>query len=348
MIKACLHHSSLSSRDIALLLAVAEGGSIRRAAETIGIAQPSLSKNIRLIEQRLGVDLFERSASGSQPTLLGSDLMARGRQVLLDLQAIQRDLTNALRGETGPVRIGLGALVTPLAASRIVRTVRMKFPNISLDLHQLHPSDVLKQIANGEVDFGICHIEDASLGQTLQSQLLTRLPAVFFARRGHPLACDEAVAPARLADYQMTLPDSYARLEDWLGAFTGAPKCVASIRGQGFDLIGLLLEQSDDISIATPGVVDQLRRGYDLVELNVQGIDFLHEIHCVTPAGRPLAAAAQQVRKVVEHLLGPQVNGSGHAGQRPHQKPETRSPRLSPYMQSPAIELPSNRALFQG
>ena len=326
MIKACLHHSSLTSRDIALLLAVAEGGSIRRAAETIGIAQPSLSKNIRLIEQRLGVDLFERSASGSQPTLLGSDLMARGRQVLLDLQAIQRDLTNALRGETEPVRIGLGALVTPLAASRIVRTVRTKFPNISLDLHQLHTSDVLKQIANGEVDFGICHIEDAALGQTLQSHLLTRLPAVFFTRRGHPLACDEAVAPARLADYQMTLPDSYARLEEWLGAFTRAPKCVASIRGQSFDLIGLLLEQSNDISIAAPGVVDQLRRGYDLIELNVQGIDFLHEIHCVTPAGRPLAAAAQQVRDIVENLFGPQVNGGGHAGQSLYHRPATRLP----------------------
>ena len=105
---------ALGSRDILQLIAVADAGSIRRAAEMLGMTQPGLSKNVRQIESRLGMPIFERTTAGTQLTENGALVIERGRQVLVDLQGIVRDIRDQGLGETGIVRMGAG----PIAAAR--------------------------------------------------------------------------------------------------------------------------------------------------------------------------------------------------------------------------------------
>ena len=112
-------YGALGSRDIAQLLAVADHGSIRRAADALGMTQPGLSKNIRLIEDRLGMVVFERSTTGAVATEIGTLLLRRGRQILLDLEAIHRDLRDELLSETGRVRIGAGPIPAPMISSLV-------------------------------------------------------------------------------------------------------------------------------------------------------------------------------------------------------------------------------------
>ena len=100
-------YGALGSRDIAQLIAVADYGSIRRTADALGMTQPGLSKNIRLIEARLGMTVFERSTSGAVATDIGALLLRRGRQVLLDLIRVADVLVENFR--TGVLdRLGLG------------------------------------------------------------------------------------------------------------------------------------------------------------------------------------------------------------------------------------------------
>ena len=96
----------LGSRDIRQVMAVADRGSIRRASEVLGMTQPGLSKNLRLIEDRLGVALFERSTAGVKLTSAGKLLVERGRQVLLDLAAIEGDIDESASGDTGSLTVG--------------------------------------------------------------------------------------------------------------------------------------------------------------------------------------------------------------------------------------------------
>ena len=139
----------LGSRDIRQVMAVADRGSIRQAAEVLGLTQPGLSKNLRLIEDRLGVVLFERSTAGVKLTQAGHLLVERGRQVLLDLAAIERDIDETTRGHSGQVTVGLGTVVAVELATDLLAETHRLHPGIALDLVVEDTGSLLERLRSG-------------------------------------------------------------------------------------------------------------------------------------------------------------------------------------------------------
>ena len=84
--------SRISLRQIRAVIAVAESGSMAKAAETLCVTQPVVSKSIAELEDVLGVRLFDRSPSGVEPTTYGQALVDRGLAVLNELLSSVRDL----------------------------------------------------------------------------------------------------------------------------------------------------------------------------------------------------------------------------------------------------------------
>jgi DNA-binding transcriptional LysR family regulator len=292
----------LGSRDIRQVMAVADRGSIRQAAEVLGLTQPGLSKNLRLIEDRLGVVLFERSTTGVKLTLAGQLLVERGRQVLLDLAAIERDIDETTRGHSGQVTVGLGTVIAVELATDLLAETHRLYPGIALDIVVEEPASLLERVRSGRLDFGFFYIEPHRVdGDFLTKEVLRTRPVVLVGRR-HPLVTKAEVIPPDLLDYRIAMPKVYPGIVRWLETITGGTLKPALV-GSDYYQIGELLERADVYSLVSPGLVGRLQRFFDVVRIPVSGFDFVHSAHSVQAASRPLSGAAQRVMGLALQLM---------------------------------------------
>lgn len=93
-------------KQLRYALAAAEHRSFRRAAEALRLKQSTLSRQIRRMEQRLGVLLFERSSAGARPTTAGFEFLRTARRIVEDVEAMTNQARTAGRGEAGRLTIG--------------------------------------------------------------------------------------------------------------------------------------------------------------------------------------------------------------------------------------------------
>lgn len=292
----------LGSRDIRQVMAVAEKGSIRRAAEVLGMTQPGLSKNLRLIEDRLGVSLFERSTSGVKLTSAGQMLVERGRQVLLDLSAIERDIEDSSRGESGTVTVGLGTVVAVEIAGALLAEVHRLHPGISVDVVVHDPASLLDMLRMGRLDFGVFHLEPSGLGEEFTARVVLRTRPVVMVGAQHPLSGRSNVDPTELSRYRIASPRIYPSLARWLEIKIGAPLKPALV-GSDFFQIAELLHQADVYTLASPAIFQRLQRFFPLVRLNMPELDFEHVAQCVQASSRPLSSAAQRILSLTVRIL---------------------------------------------
>jgi DNA-binding transcriptional LysR family regulator len=292
----------LGSRDIRQVMAVAEKGSIRRAAEVLGMTQPGLSKNLRLIEDRLGVSLFERSTSGVKLTTAGAMLVDRGRQVLLDLSAIERDIEDSTRGESGKVTVGLGTVVAIELAGSLLAEAHRLHPGVSVDVTVNDPETLLDMLRSGRLDFGVFHLEPQGLTSEFTARVVLRSRPTVLVGAQHPLAGRSEVDPRELSHYRIAAPRIYPSLGRWLEEKTGAPLKPALV-GSDFFQVGELLQHADVYTIASRGILRRLQRFFPIVPLNIPGFDFDHVSQCVQASSRPLSSAAQRILSLTTRIL---------------------------------------------
>ena len=290
----------LGSRDIQQLLAVADSGSIRRAAEMLGMTQPGLSKNVRSIEARLGMAVFERSTSGATPTEIGALLLRRGRQILLDLDAIHRDLRDELLSETGFVRFGAGPVVSPIISGQVIPQCRREHPGIALELQLAHPSELIARLERGDIEFYIGTTDGFVLPAGLTSRVFQELQPVFFVRAGHPLTQQPGLRLPDLADWKVACVRVNQTFERWYQREVGVPRIDIGLQCDDVELIGEAVESSDLVSFTSPEILVRLKARRNLVALDIPGVSYRHRIDCVQRAGRPASRPAQKVLQLIE------------------------------------------------
>jgi DNA-binding transcriptional LysR family regulator len=114
----------LEVRHLRVLVAVADHGSVTKAAAALGLSQPSLSSQLRRIERELGAPLFERSHDGMVPTELGRTVLAKARSVLADMADLRTQ--NVSSDDAGrAVELRMGSMPGPLLAAMVPHIVRL-------------------------------------------------------------------------------------------------------------------------------------------------------------------------------------------------------------------------------
>lgn len=293
----------LGARDLRQILAVAEHGSIRRAAAALGMTQPGLSKNIRQVEERLGVTLFSRSTGGARMTPAGNELIVRGRRVLLDLEAIEYDLSQLGRGEEGAVTIGLGGLMAFMIGPSLAAEVAQSYPGISLSIEVGDSAAFVPRVQAGALDFSCGHIEDTEIPPTLQARQIYEHELIYFVREGHPLTQKPEVRMADLRGYQFAATVIYDRFMTWFLRETGAKAEDFQLICDNYELLAEAVARTDYVSGCSPVIFPTLRRRHALVPLRVVDGAFYHYAHCLAPRTRSLSLAAKRVLALVEQIL---------------------------------------------
>ena len=163
---------SFDLNDLRAFVALGEHLHFRRAAETLHISQPGLSKQIGRLEERLGGELLTRRAGGVHLTPAGSVLLLQARRMLSDAEGIERATRLALKGEAGTLRVGFGIAVLARGLPEVMLRFRQRYPAVDLSVKNMSTSDQLQALTDRSIDVGFvrlsihaAHIETSPIGK---------------------------------------------------------------------------------------------------------------------------------------------------------------------------------------
>ncbi|HBT3659910.1 TPA: LysR family transcriptional regulator [Klebsiella pneumoniae] len=204
MEKNGLFSQRIRLRHLHTFVAVAQQGTLGRAAETLNLSQPALSKTLNELEQLTGTRLFERGRLGAQLTLVGEQFLTHAVKVLDALNSAGQALNRKEGLNNDIVRIG----ALPTAALGILPTVIGQFhkqqKDITLQVATMNNTMLLAGLKSGEIDIGIGRMSDPELMSGLHYELLFLESLKLVVRPGHPLL-QETVTLSRVMEWPVVV-----------------------------------------------------------------------------------------------------------------------------------------------
>lgn len=165
---------------------VARTGSFTRAAEELGMAQPSLSEQIKKLEVSLGAPLFERLSRRIELTPLGEALLPKARALLEEAASLPMILDSLREGVRGDLRIGAIPTILPYFLAPRLRQFVDAYPEVNVHLREATTPDLIEQIQDGVLDIALLSVPVE--GQGLVMSELFREPLSLAVPDTHPLA----------------------------------------------------------------------------------------------------------------------------------------------------------------
>jgi len=190
----------LKTRQLLLVVALAEEGNIHRAAAALSMTQPAASKLLRELEDMLGAVLFERMPRGMRPTLYGDALIRHARAVLGSLDQAQEELSALKAGRLGHVAVGAitspGVRVLPAAVAAVKRTHANLRVSVEIDASNV----LLEHLAQDKLDVVLGRLSAEHDKLQLRYEPLAGEPVCAVVRPGHPMLADAPSQSIVLAD----------------------------------------------------------------------------------------------------------------------------------------------------
>jgi DNA-binding transcriptional LysR family regulator len=189
------------------VIALAEHGSFVRAAKSLHLSQPALSRSIQSLEKRLGSELFLRSSGGVVPTDLGRLYVERARDLLRMADELDRDALGDQRLRTGRVDVGGGPFPSEAVLGRAAARFVDEFPGGRVRVQTRDWDDLLRQLRSRELDFFVA--ETSTLQQEPDVDIAPMLAShrvYFLVRPAHPLATRGRVTAADILEWPLVAP----------------------------------------------------------------------------------------------------------------------------------------------
>lgn len=184
--------------QIRSFLAVAEEGSLHRAAARLRMSQPALSRQMQVLENELGGRLFDRTSTGVQLTAGGHALVKKMGTVLAAYDGAMVEVRRLVRGENDDLRIGYLASAAREYLDPALKRVRKGHPETKLKLLDLTPGEQIAAFREGTLDVGLTDESGQLLSRDFYTRKLASVPSVVALPEQHLLAEQKEVRLAQL------------------------------------------------------------------------------------------------------------------------------------------------------
>ena len=144
-------------KQLEYFVRVAELGSFTRAAQVLGVAQPALSRQVRLLEVELRQNLLARNGRGATPTEAGQLLLEHGRGILHQVERAREELGRVRSGLAGRVALGLPPSVARVLTVPLTRAFRQKLPEAQLSISEGLSTAMQENLHNGRLDIAVLY-----------------------------------------------------------------------------------------------------------------------------------------------------------------------------------------------
>lgn len=209
-----------SMRQLRYFVALADLRHFRKAAESLGISQPSLSLQVSNLEELLGIRLVERGRGSVTLTPEGREVLARAGRALDEVRAIAGLGETLKTGLSGMIRLGTTSTIGPYLLPHVVARLHAQYPDLRLYIKEVIPRDLRGELLSGSHDVILTQLPER--GADLTTRRLLREPMMMAMPDDHPLAARRVVTEADLRDQTvLSLSPDYA-MHDQIAALCHA------------------------------------------------------------------------------------------------------------------------------
>lgn len=195
--------------------AVAKYGSIRKASMHLNVAASAINRQVLMTEDLLGVELFERRATGMVPTETGEMVLEHIRRTLHDFDAVKGEIAHQKAHLTGTVRIATLDSLTVHILPRAIMDFRRQNPGVTFRIETSDPPGVSRMVSNDSADIGLTFQPQSQPGLEVVQTLPAAMCAVM--HRNHPLASRQSLSMFECPAAEVILQEDTGPIGDFLG-----------------------------------------------------------------------------------------------------------------------------------
>jgi len=305
---------TIDLRQLNTFLTVADTGSFSRASEKLFVAQPALSRQIRMLEEALNVDVFVRHGRGVVMTAAGELLYERARALLQSLERTQADVT-AVAGEvTGRVMLGLLPTVTHSFSGTIIEQYRKRFPQVHLAVRSAMSGTLQQMVMQHRVNLAITYHH--ANHKNLRYRPLIEERLYLISPINTKVAKRSEITLEEVLDLPLVMP------EEKHGLRVAMEKQAAERKKS----LNLALEVS-----AWPMLTDMVRRGLgytilssaavhdmtlrnEVIAIPITNPEIKRTLSIVTPADLPASVATTKLTEIIMQQVAEQVEAGTWKG----------------------------------
>lgn len=195
----------MNIRDLEYLIALADTKHFRKAADNCGVSQPTLSGQIRKLEDELGTILLERTSRKVLFTQAGLTLVEQAKAVLREVKVLREMASNQGKEMSGPLHIGVIPTLGPYISPIILPALKARYPELDLYIYEIQTSTLVEQLESGQLDCGI-----VALGKESEPFIevpICREKMLLAISSSHPWAAQNRLDLQWLRDKEMLMLD---------------------------------------------------------------------------------------------------------------------------------------------
>ncbi|MGJ8546615.1 MAG: LysR family transcriptional regulator [Sulfitobacter sp.] len=289
----------MKSGHIETIVAIADTGSLRAAAEKLGKTQPALSKALRLAEEDLGARLFVRAARGMEATKIGQTVIARARIIHAELGKLEEEVQQIKGAQTG----SLNLTVSPLAAVKIIPSVmarfRQRFPKVHVQIAGGHPPATMASLRAGHTDIVIGPIPGKEDQAGISVRKLLDSPVCVITGKNSRHRGARHLAQLVEGEWVMIGPRQrvFGIGSDFRKLGLTAP--VPVITSDSVSSLLAMIENSDLLCSFPSLLLDEMQQHWDILRLDLSGQIASVPIGVMTRSDRPLTPAGRSFAELV-------------------------------------------------
>lgn len=202
----------MNLRDLKYLIALADLRHFGKAADACFVSQPTLSTQVRKLEEELGVTLVERAPRKVMLTPTGQDVVQRARRIVADVEQMREAARRSKDPESGSLRLGVFPTLAPYLLPHVVPQLRERFPQLELLLVEEKSDVLLQRLREGRLDAALLALPVHD--EQLHAEFLFDEHFVLAAPHGHELTSRTSLGIDELSDETLLLLEDGHCLRD--------------------------------------------------------------------------------------------------------------------------------------
>jgi DNA-binding transcriptional LysR family regulator len=253
---------NLEIRQLAYATALARHGNFSRAAEELGITQPTLSRGIQVLEDRVGGCLFDRLSTGVVPTKLGTVLVERGEPILRATVELESEIAAILGLRSGELRVAVGPYFAHVLLGPVLGGVLHEAPRLRVVVVEVDTDRMREVLPEGDVDVLVGEMSLFRDDPSYETEPLRVRHGEYVCRPGHPLLEQGSPGLEDLLEFPFATTQIGESAWKRLAAATvlqgrhgSLAEGAATVRCQSLTAIKALVARSDAIGIFSTDMI---------------------------------------------------------------------------------------------
>ncbi len=193
----------MNIRALQYFVKLAELKHFSKAADACFVSQPTLSTQVRKLEDELGISLVERAPRKIMLTPIGEDIAHRARHILRDIEQIKDAARRSKDPETGTIKLGIFPTLAPYLLPHVIPVIRRRYPDLRMQLSEEKTEVILNMLDQGRLDAGLLALPVEEPG--MEVEILFDEPFVAAMPASHPLSDKQSIGLKDLEGQELLL-----------------------------------------------------------------------------------------------------------------------------------------------